>query len=317
MTGLERLPAAATADALHAIVSDEPALRPGVNALGKTLGLNVAQLRRLPNGSLPVYADEHRVLKLFPPVHAAAASVEIGVLKAVTGRLPVPTPAVHADGVRDDWRYVLMDRLPGVDLSSVWTDLTRDDRRRMAARAGVLCRALHEIAPPVIEDWWPQDWPNFVAEQRATALERHHRWGLPQPWLDQVDAFLDRVPLATQPQVLLHTEVMPANLLAAQDEGGRWSLCGLCDFEPAMRGTPEYDLVAVAIFIAEGDPTILREALLAYGYEAAQLDDDLSRRLLAWTLLHRFGNAAAFFDLLPTPHTPTLPALATSWFGVT
>jgi hygromycin-B 7''-O-kinase len=317
MTGPTRLPAAATEDALHAIVGDESVLRPGVDALAKTLSLDVERLRRMPNGSLPVYADEHRVLKLFPPVQTAPASVEIGVLKALTGRLTVPTPAVHADGDHDGWRYVLMDRLPGVDLSTVWADLPHEDRRRMAAQAGDMCRVLHQVTAPSIEGWWPQDWSDFVADQRVTAVQRHRRWELPQPWLDQIDTFLAQTPLPTQPRVLLHTEIMPANLLAAQDESGRWSLSGLCDFEPAMRGSHEYDLVAVAIFMAGGDPTILREALLAYGYEAAQLDDELSRRLLAWTLIHRFGDVASYFDLLPTPHAVTLPALATSWFGIT
>ncbi|WP_432493924.1 phosphotransferase [Kineococcus auxinigenes] len=311
----ERLPPAATEDDLHAVVRDESALRPGVDVLAGNLGLDTGELRRLPNGSLPVYADEHLVLKLFPPVHAAAAPVEAGVLTAVAGRLPVPTPVVRAAGAHDGWRYVLMDRLAGVDLSSVWKDLPRDERRRLAARAGALSRALHQIAPPTIEDWWPQDWPAFLADQRATAVERHHRWGLPQPWLSQVDAFLDQVPLTTRPEVLLHTEVMPANLLATQGASGRWFLSGLCDFEPAMRGSHEYELVAVAVFMAEGDPAVLREGLIAYGFETEQLDDDLSRRLLAWTLLHRFGNAAAFFDLLPAPPRPTLEALATSWFS--
>ena len=317
MTRPERLPALTTEDALHAVVRDESALRPGVDALARSLGLPTARLRRLPNGSLPVYADDHLVLKLFPPVHAAAASVEAAALRAVTGRLPVPTPAVHADGIHDGWRYVLMDRLPGHDLSSVWRDLTRGDRRRLAAQAGALSRALHRVSPPTVEDWWPQDWAGFVDGQRVTARQRHQRWGLPQPWSEQIDDFLDRTPLLPGPEVLLHTEVMPANLLAAPDADGRWSLSGVCDFEPAMRGHHEYELVAIAVFMAEGDPTVLREALTAYGYDATRLDEDLSRRLLAWTLLHRFGDVSAYFAFLPRPPAPTLPALALAWFGVT
>ncbi|NAZ78276.1 phosphotransferase, partial [Kineococcus sp. T13] len=305
MTRPGRLPAAATEDAAHGVVGDESALRPGVDALAGDLGLRTGRLRRFPNGSLPVYTDGHLVLKLFPPPHAAAASVEAAALRAVTGRLPVPTPAVHADGIHDDWRYVLMDRLPGRDLSSVWEDLTREDRRRVAAQAGALSRALHQVTPPAVEDWWPQDWAAFVREQRATAVERHHRRGLPQPWLEQVDDFLDRTPLSPGPRVLLHTEVMPANLLAALDASGRWSLSGLCDFEPAMRGQHEYELVAIAVFMAGGDPTVLREALIGYGCDATHLDEDLSRRLLAWTLLHRFGDVAAFSEFLPRPPSPT------------
>lgn len=107
------------------------------------------------------------------------------------------------------------------------------------------------------------------------------------------------------------------NLLAARDDNGRWSLSGSCDVEPAVCGTHEHDLVAIAIFVAAGDPATLRAALLAYGYETAQLDDDLSRRLLAWTLVHAFGNVAAVLHPLPAPHAVTSPALSDSGFVIT
>ncbi|WP_432540681.1 phosphotransferase family protein [Kineococcus sp. SYSU DK002] len=317
MTRSARLPDVTTEDAFHRVARDESALRPGVDALADSLALPTGRLRRLPNGSLPVYADDHLVLKLFPPPQAAAARVEAAVLEAVSGRLPVPTPAVRAAGSRDGWRYVLMDRLPGQDLSTVWADLTREDRRRVAAQAGALTRALHEVTPPALQDWWPQDWTAFVREQRLSAAGRHHRRGLPPAWSEQVDDFLDRTPLLPGPRVLLHTEIMPANLLAVPDADGRWSLSGLCDAEPAMRGHHEYDLVALAVFLTGGDRTALREALTAYGYDATELDEDLSHRLLAWTLLHRFGDVAAFLEFLPRPDSPTLPALARSWFGLT
>lgn len=310
------LPAADTEDAFGAVAHDESALRPGVDALARSLGLDVDRIRRLPNGSLPVYATEDVVLKLFPPVQSAPAAVETGVLRALAGRLPVPSPAVHADGVHDGWTYVVMDRLPGVDLSSVWAELTTRDRRGLTVEAGALTAALHEVEAPTIAGWWPQYWPEFVADQRSTVLERNRRWGLPEQWLGQLEPFLDAVDLPLGTPVLLHTEVMPANLLAARDAAGRWRLSGVCDVEPAMRGSREYDLVAVAVFMAGGDAGALRDALLAYGYPAGELDGNLSRRLLAWTLLHRFGNLSAFLDLLPPPPVPTLEELAVTWFGL-
>ncbi len=32
-----------------------------------------------------------------------------------------------------------------------------------------------------------------------------------------------------------------------------WRLCGLIDFEPAMRGEREYEFVSVGVFAAQGD----------------------------------------------------------------
>jgi len=116
--------------------------------------------------------------------------------------------------------------------------------------------------------------------------------------------------------VLLHTEIMPANLLARRDEEGRWNLSGLVDLEPAMHGQHEYELVAVAIFLAEGDPVVLGAALARYGYAPHQLDQAFRRRMMAWTLLHRCGNVASYLQRLPAPTEPTFEALADRWFTV-
>src|SRR3954447_22907760 len=91
-----------------AVARDERALGPGVRALCAELGVTGEPVR-YAGGSLPVYAIGDLVLKLFPPVHAEELPVESGVLAAVQGRLPVPTPAVHATGTFERWGYVLMD----------------------------------------------------------------------------------------------------------------------------------------------------------------------------------------------------------------
>lgn len=162
----------------------------------------------------------------------------------------------------------------------------------------------------------------FVAQQRATAVERHRGWELPAPWLEQVHAFLASVdldpgePARSERLVLLHTKIMPANLLARCEEDDRWNLFGLVDFEPTMRGQREYDLVAIAVFLAEGDPPVLGAALDEYGYAAHQLDDAFRLRMMAWTLLHRYGNVAAYLQHLPAPAEPTFEALADRWFAV-
>ena len=309
------MPRAETVEAFEAVVGDEHALRPGVQALCRSLGLEHSGLRRFPTGSLPVYAVGGLVLKLFPPLYAREAPVETAVLAAVCGRLPVSTPGVRAAGEHHGWRYVLMDRLPGVDLSTAWASLDRDARRQLARQVGVLAAALHEVEPPVLPSREPRDWEPFVVEQTVTAVRRHRRWGLAEHWLEQVPAYLTSVELVVDQPVLLHTEVMPANLLARDDGRGNWSLTGLCDFEPAMTGSREYEFVAIGVFLAEGDLDVLHEVLTHYGYTAEQLDGDLSRRLLAWTLLHRYGNVASYLRRLPRPAARTLDGLATRWFG--
>ena len=102
---------------------------------------------------------------------------------------------------------------------------------------------------------------------------------LPDPWLSQIEGFLDSVPLAPGPErVLLHTEVIREHLLVAP---GTWTLSGLLDFETAMTGNRAYEFVAVALFVARGDPRLLGRILAAYGPDLVRyrLDPDRRARL--------------------------------------
>ncbi|MFI7599435.1 phosphotransferase [Actinoplanes sp. NPDC049681] len=288
------------------VARDEEALGPGVRTLLDRLGVPGAPAR-FPTGSLPVYAIGDVVLKLYPPVHAEERPVEAGVLAAVHGRLPVPTPGVHASGEFEGWGYVLMDRLPGEPLSRAWPRLTDAERDGIAEQLGEGIAALHAVAPPAIEEWWPQDWDEFVADQVAGCAGRHRALGLAPAWAAQIPDFLASVRL-TAPAVLLHTEIMDEHLLVRD---GR--LTGLVDFEPAMRGAAEYDFVGPAVFLARGDTRVYGRMVRAYGIRP---DADLRRRLMAWTLLHYYSNLPAFLERMPAPVEPTFDALAERWFAM-
>ena len=308
------LPVAETEEQFAAIVANEAALRPGVDRLCGILGVDSGGLSRFAAGSVPVYGAGDLVLKLVPPVFLAEWRVEAGVLKAISGSLPISTPRLHAEGRCDGWGYLLMSRLPGVTLESVWEHTTPADRDRLADHLGEAIAALHELPHPQIPNWWPEDWPAFVAGQRARCVREQREVGLAHAWLEQYPAFLDRVPLRDGPPVLLHTEIMRQHLLVTEAPDG-WRFSGLFDFEPAMRGCSEYEFASVGVFVSQGDSRFLRRVLRAYGYPASELDADLSRRLLAWALLHRYSNLASWLRRLPEASRPTLDALAERWFG--
>lgn len=310
------LPWVTTEKAFNAIGRDEDVLRPGLSRLCHRLGLDEAGLTRYETGSRPVYTAGDLVLKLFPPVVGwPDRQIEAGVLTAVDGKLPVGTPRVHAAGDHDGWGYVLMSRLPGAALNTVWDQLSTADLDRLAAQLGETIAALHRLPPPVIEDWWPADWATFVADQTAICDSEQHALGLPARWTEQIPGFLAAVPLPSRPPVLLHTEVMREHLLVTRSRGGTWRLSGLVDFEPAMRGEREYDFVAVGVFVAEGNARFLTRTLASYGYRPDEIGTDLRRRLLAWGILHRYSNLAWWMEWLPEPGRPTLEALADCWFA--
>jgi hygromycin-B 7''-O-kinase len=311
------LPAIETLERLEALPRDDARLLRGAAGICARHGLAAAGLRRFEDGSLPVYAvGDARVLKLYPPFDLPAHRAESLALRVLDGRLPVPTPRVEATGETEGWGYLLMERLPGVSLAAAWPEIPDADRVRLAAALGEGLAALHAVRDPRLEPL-RGDWPGFLATQRRGCVERQRSRGLGEPWLEQIPGFLESAPLGDAPaDSLLHTEIMREHLLVDRGANG-WTLTGLFDFEPAMLGAPEYEFAAVGLFVSGGDPTLLREALLAYGYAARELGDALSRRLLAYTLLHRYANLPWYLKRLPPPEgARTLDDLATAWWGL-
>ncbi|MFD6435104.1 aminoglycoside phosphotransferase family protein [Streptomyces venezuelae] len=307
------LPEVTTDEEWDRVVPDDTIVRPGAEDLCARLGLAGAPLTRYSAGSQPVYAvgDAH-VLKLFPAMDARDAVTEARVLSHVEGRLPVPTPRLHDEGPYDNgWRYVLMSRLPGEDLSVAWPRIPRADRERVVTDAAEALAALHALDPaPLADVLGPGDWGAFVGRQRAGAVDRQRKCGLPEAWLEQLPAFLDSVPLPDTGSVrpaLLHTEFMRQHLIVDPADG--WRLTGLFDFEPAMIGDPAYDFVGVGLFVTRAEPGLLARFMKAYGRTFEP------RLLLAYTLLHVYSNLPWYLRELPAPPEPTPDALAEAWFG--
>ncbi|MGW3010909.1 aminoglycoside phosphotransferase family protein [Streptomyces sp. NPDC001219] len=306
------LPRVDTDDEWDAVVPDEAVMRPGAEALCARLGIGAHPLTRFPAGSQPVYAVGRRyVLKLFPAAAADDGVTEARVLTQLQGRLPVPTPYVHDAGAYENgWRYVLMSRLRGTDLAVCWPRIPRADQDRIATEAGETLAALHALDPaPLTGLLGPGDWDAFLDRQRTTAVDRQRAHGLPEPWLEQIPAFLAAAPpSAPGPDVLLHTEFMRQHLTV--DEHDDWRLTGLLDFEPAMLGRPAYDFVAVGLYVSRADPRLLARVFRAYG------ETFTPEELLSHTLLHVYGNLPRYLRELPAPPEPTLESLAETWFGV-
>jgi hygromycin-B 7''-O-kinase len=305
-------PDAAAYDALH---RDDALLARGVQEIARRHGLAPDGAARFPDGSLPVYAvGPAHVLKLYPPCYAHERAIERAGLEAVDGRLGIPTPRVEATGAVDGWRYVLMSRLHGENLAQAWPRIATADRERLMEALGRALAALHAVDASGHDVPRPS-WPAFVAEQTETATARQRARGLDDRWVDQIPEFLASVALPSDsPSELLHTEIMREHLLV-RETGEGWALSGLFDFEPSMQGAADYEFASVGIFTTCGEPSLLRRLLLAYGKPADELGDDLSRRFLAYALLHRYSNLPWYLRRLPPPPSArSLSDLATAWW---
>jgi hygromycin-B 7''-O-kinase len=261
------------------------------------------------------------VLKLYPPQFAHEAAHEQNVLAHLRGKLPIATPAVITAGEVDGWRYLVMERIAGVPLDSVWRSLSRDDRVRLASSVGHWLAALHALDPGDVEATAPSIgipvWPQFIRDQAARCAVLHQSRGLSAAWVEQIPSFLRRAGIAPVERLsLLHTEIMRTHVLVRQDASG-CSPSGIIDFEPAMLGAPEYEFASVGIFLTCGDGRALRALLVAYGYLESELGLPLQRRLLAYLLLHRYSNLRWCLERLPVPReVTTFDALAARWYAV-
>ncbi|MFI7047716.1 phosphotransferase family protein [Streptosporangium sandarakinum] len=291
---------------------DDAELLVGALALVEHLGLT-GEVTAFDGGSLPVYAvGGDLVVKLYPPFRRRASAVERDVLRALAGRLPIPTPGVRDAGEFHGWDYVLMDRLHGTDLKRAWPGIPRRERERLAVRFGRALAEMHAVAPP--EVLGPPDWTAFCAERAEATVEENRAGGLDRMWLERIPEFLESADLDPGEPVLLHTEFMDAHLLL-REEAGAWRPSGLFDFEPAMRGAREYDLVAVGIFLTRGDRVLMRAFLDGYGYPEERRAA-LPRKVMAYALLHVYSHLPWYFREVPAPGATTFDELADRWFGV-
>jgi hygromycin-B 7''-O-kinase len=308
------LPRIRTYDEFLASPRDEGTYRPAIEEICRRHGLPTDRLSKYAGGSTIVFAvGERHVVKLFEPLFHDAAETERTVLAHVHGRLGVPTPGVVAAGELEGWRYVVMDQLDGTILKEVWDEVEQGDRIAVCECLGAAISRLHAL-PSADLDLPGPEWPDFLRSQRETCVERQRERGLPEAWLRQIPGFLESVDLPAGPTVLLHTEVMLEHVLVRRGGAG-WEVTGLFDFEPAMRGAPEYELGSIGIFVAMGDPALLRAFLTGYGYPGGPFTPQVQRRVLAYTLLHRYSNLRWYLDVVPPRSATTLDELAAEWFG--
>ncbi len=262
-------------------------------------------------GSAFVGHSGDAVLKLFIPSDTEHAEVEAAACRELSGRLPVPTPELLAEGTFEGHPYVLMRRLQGEELYEVWPSLTGSERLELGRELGELMRCLHRLAPPnaVPEPVWA-DW---CAERSAAVVARQRRCKVPSALIQAIPEFLDSTDLSEgeRGRGLVHTEIMLDHLLVVRS-GGRWGLAGLFDFEPAMVLPLDYELSSVGLFFSGGETAVLRAVLLAAGAEPDR--PGLTRRIMGLFLMHRYCNLN--FALSRTGADPGLglEGLAQLWF---
>jgi hygromycin-B 7''-O-kinase len=274
---------------------------------------------RIVEGSALVFSAAGRhIIKIFPPEETDFLKTEALFLSQLYGRLPIQTPQLVASGSWRSYPYLIMEQLQGLSLRRVWPELGAAEQEYLISQLGNAIRVLHTL-PLDLFNSTPLQWQPFIEQQHENLLSHHQGYGLDPAWLAQLPDYLNGCGLEMQEAgqlAPLHTELMPEHIFVRQ-EGARWTLSGLIDFEPAMVGQAEYEFCAVGLFLTPGNKRLFRLFLASYGYPEAVLSGALSRRIMGLMLLHRYSNLKRFLTSLP-PHLQftQLGELEQYWYGL-
>ena len=301
------------------------AMRPDVNVWLRAMrvicqrhGLPIEGLVRfgdgtdLAFGTTIVFAiGEHYVIKLYPPYLTQLFEAERTVAKYVYGKLSVSTPEIYAQDSLEGWPYLVMSRLQGVYLSDIWDTLEDTNQLRIVIELAEVVAQLHAL-PTHDLSLLEANWSAWVADQVKRCVQHHQEQGVPEYWLQQIPGYLECAaplyPLDFPPSIV-SGDIHQYHLLARQ-EHGQWRLCGMFDFDDGRIGFSEYDLAAAGLFLMAGRPELLRTFLLTYGYAESAIDEHLSHRLMAYTLLHPYRPFNWVREAFTKRPCPTLKELA-------
>lgn len=292
---------------------------PAMHAICQIHNLPIMPLVRQGGGTNIVFAlGEDSIIKLFPPYWKREARADRSVATYIYGKLPVTTPHIYAHGELEGWPYIVMSRLKGTYLMDIWDSMDYSNQHAIVISLGKLLASLHAL-PIAGFSGLEMDWSAFI-QQRLDQCQQHHREkGVAAHWLNQIPGYLERASPLYPPDytpVILSADLHHYHLLAEPGDTG-WQLCGFFDFDDARIGFYEYDFASAGLFMMLGRPDLLRAFLQSYGLPAADLNENLTRRLMAYTLLHRYRDLNWIIeDLVANSSITTLQELAQAIYGL-
>ncbi|GAA0616846.1 phosphotransferase family protein [Kribbella sandramycini] len=226
---------------------------------------------------------EDAVLKLYVK-DPERAVVDAALLQLVRGLLPVPRVLdLKREGSYDDPPYLLMERLPGVNLEVYLQTAGPDERRRVGTQLGELLARLSGM-PFLTAGQFRGGELTVEPFGSADLAEYSAGLGLRYGGLDEVFAQAeDLLDSAGSRFCLVHSDFNPKNLLVDPENA---QITGLIDWEFSHAGSPYADLGNLLRF--ETDPVLagaVLSALRGSGVGLAEPLVELSRAADLWALL--------------------------------
>jgi hygromycin-B 7''-O-kinase len=296
-----QMPLVNTLDEYRAIYHRDETWRPVIDAICDRYAFLQEARVRGPDGTHIVYlVGGLYVVKLFVPLFEQDFVAERIAAKFLGGKIGLSTPEIVAEGQLEGWNYLIMTRIPGLPLDSVWDGLQKMDRLKVASDVGQMIARLHAL-PVVGLDEITIDWGTFLESQIAEACDQQAVPELgwePNQEIDQFFGCLSGLMNEDYQPVVLLADITREHVFVEQQDG-EWRMVGYLDFGDAMVGHPLYEFVAPGLEIGGGNPEILETLMVNAGYPTEALDETLARQLMANTLIHRYIDLASVLSMVP------------------
>ncbi len=278
------------------LFSQDSLWEPAVHHLIRSRDLQGSPVRGI-RGSHIVYRVGSVWIKLMAPIFEKDMAFEIAGLECIQDKLEVPTPKILFQGELEGWRYIIVSHVEGERIGDVFDDIKLEDQLSLADQIASITKSIHRIeANKVISD--RGDWNSFIQARLAGFLECHQSKNLHSNWLSEMPDFInqfDETEFMTDSPVFIHADLTWDHFLVQKVHGG-WKLAGVIDFADCRIGHPEYEMITTVVFLFKKNPVLLKKYFEVMGIPKKEMNDRLSEKLLAWTILHTFSNLNNYFS---------------------
>ena len=250
-----------------------------------------------PGSNAVFWVNDTFIVKIFGQAWKEDFDRELELYRHLAAYDSLLVPKVMADGAisaGQEWKYMVMEGLPGERLGDVWKDMPRDNQLEIGEHLGKIVKQLHSVPVDGIRSMETSKvgWSQFVQTQMACCVE-HHRTNnsLPEHLLAQIPDYLESAnPLFADNffPCIVNSDLTRDHVLLSQ-VGSHWQSTGIIDFGDVKIGYRDYEFVALYLDAFDCDVEVMRTFLQAYDYPNG-VDPRFNQCLMAYSILHRYLN---------------------------
>ncbi len=239
--------------------------------------------------SIVIDISNNQILKIFPLLFKENFEAELNGLEILNQHKIKMVPNLYFFGEIENYYYIIVSKMTGITLQSVWNKIDLGNKISLINSIGEFIKSIHSIPLNNVLSA-KKNWDIFLEKQIKGCSNYHAQQGVPDFFLTQIDEFISHnLPICSEKYCFISGDIHYWNVLV-EEYNGQFKISGFIDYGDSFYGEPEYDFLAPAYFMARGkDAFLLKNLFLSYGYQEKELNKELSHRMLAFQLIHRFS----------------------------